>query len=203
MARKRTHIAVLCVDIGKFNEMSDEADPASGDTVLREVGERIRLKLRAGDFAARRSITEFVVALVDINNLAEVMAFGDRLVEALRRPIAIGDKALVYHASVGVARAPSDGDSASELLRHADIALDRAKIDGGPRMRCFEQSMDRALQRRRMIEHELRLALGREEFEVVYQPQYSLVTGAQVGVEALVRWQHPVHGRIAPAHLFR
>ena len=198
MHRKRTHIAVLCIDIGKFNEISD--DTAAGDTVLREMGERIRSKLRADDFAARRSIEEFAVALVDIGDLAEVMAFTDRLIDALRRPINVADKEFVCTASVGIALAPSDGDNAATLLRHADIALTRAKADGGQRMRCFEPGMDKALQRRRMIEHELRQALDREEFEVVYQSQHDLVSGARVGVEALVRWQHPVHGKVAPAH---
>jgi diguanylate cyclase (GGDEF)-like protein len=198
MQRKRTHIAVLCVDLGKFNEIDDDA--ALGDAVLREAGERIRSKLRNGDFAARRSIEEFAVALVDIDNLAQVMAFTDRLVETLRRPINVADKEFVCTASVGIALAPSDGDNAAMLLRHADIALTRAKADGGQRMRCFEPSMDKALQRRRMIEHELRQALGREEFEIVYQSQHNLASGARVGVEALVRWQHPVHGKVAPAH---
>jgi len=86
------------------------------------------------------------------------------------------------------------------MLRHAGIALARAKGDGGQRMCFFEHSMDKALQRRRMVEHELRLALGREEFEVVYQPQYDLATERQCGSEALVRWHHPVHGKIAPGH---
>ena len=198
MQRKRTHIAVLCVDIGKLNEISD--DTAAGDTVLREIGERIRSELRPGDFAARRSIDEFAVALVDVGNLAEVMAFTDRLIDALRRPINVADKEFVCAASVGIALAPSDGDNAAMLLRHADIALSRAKADGGQRMRCFEPGMDKALQRRRMIEHELRQALAREEFEVVYQSQHDLVSGARVGVEALVRWRHPVHGKVAPAH---
>ena len=198
MQRKRTHIAVLCVDIGKLSEISD--DTAAGDTVLREMGERIRSELRPGDFAARRSIDEFAVALVDVGNLAEVMAFTDRLVDALRRPINVADKEFVCAASVGITLAPSDGDNAAMLLRHADIALSRAKTDGGQRMRCFEPGMDKALQRRRMIEHELRQALAREEFEVVYQSQYDLVSGARVGVEALVRWRHPVHGKVAPAH---
>jgi diguanylate cyclase (GGDEF)-like protein len=198
MRRKRTHVAVLCVDIGKFNEINDDAE--AGDMVLREMGERIRAKLRPGDFAARRSIEEFAVALVDIGNLAEVMAFTDHLVDSLRRPINVADKEFACTASVGVALAPSDGGNAATLLRHAEIALTRAKADGGQRMRCFEPSMDKALQRRRMIEHELRQALEREEFEVVYQSQHDLASGATVGVEALVRWQHPVHGKVAPAH---
>jgi len=198
MRRKRTHVAVLCVDIGKFNEINDDAE--AGDMVLREMGERIRAKLRPGDFAARRSIEEFAVALVDIGNLAEVMAFTDHLVDSLRRPINVADSEFACTASVGVALAPSDGGNAATLLRHAEIALTRAKADGGQRMRCFEPSMDKALQRRRMIEHELRQALEREEFEVVYQSQHDLASGATVGVEALVRWQHPVHGKVAPAH---
>ena len=122
------------------------------------MGERIRSELRPGDFAARRSIDEFAVALVDVGNLAEVMAFTDRLVDALRRPINVADKEFVCAASVGIALAPSDGDNAAMLLRHADIALSRAKADGGQRMRCFEPGMDKALQRWRMIEHELRQA---------------------------------------------
>jgi len=129
-----------------------------------------------------------------------VVAFTDRLVQALGRPIRIADKELVCTASIGIALAPSDGSTAPELLRQADIALARAKADGGQRVCFFEQSMDKALQRRRLVEHELRLALGREEFEVVYQSQFDLASGRQVGVEALVRWQHPVHGKVAPAH---
>ena len=86
------------------------------------------------------------------------------------------------------------------VLRHATVALSRAKGDGGQRMCFFEESMDKALQRRRTVEHELRLALGREEFEVLYQPQYDLMSEQQCGSEALIRWHHPVHGKIAPGH---
>ncbi len=199
MQSKRTHIAVLCVDVDRFKEINDTADLATGDAVLREVGERVRSALREGDFVARRSSDEFAVALLDIDNLGEVVAFMDRLSEELRVPIRIADKEFVCTASAGIALAPNDGDTAPELLRHADIALARAKGDGGQRMRFFELSMDRALQRRRLVAHELRLALGREEFEVVYQSQYDLVSGKQIGVEALVRWHHPVHGKVAPA----
>jgi diguanylate cyclase (GGDEF)-like protein len=200
MHRDRTHIAVLCLDIDKFKEINEAADHSGGDQVLRDIGARIQSTLREGDLIARLGADEFAIALVDITNLGDVMAFMNRLVEVLRRPIQVSGKEMLVTTSVGIALAPADGDTAPMALRHAGIALARAKGDGGQRMCFFEQSMDKALQRRRMVEHELRLALGREEFEVVYQPQYDLATERQCGSEALIRWQHPVHGKIAPGH---
>jgi diguanylate cyclase (GGDEF)-like protein len=200
MHRDRTLIAVLCLDIDKFKEINEAADHSGGDQVLRDIGARIRATLREGDLIARLGGDEFAIALVDLTNLGDVMAFMNRLVEALRRPLQVAGKEMLVTTSVGIALAPADGDTAAIVLRHAGIALARAKGDGGQRMCFFEQSMDKALQRRRMVEHELRLALGREEFEVVYQPQYELATERQCGSEALIRWHHPVHGRIAPGH---
>ena len=200
MQQNRTHIAVLCLDVDKFHEINDSVDLATGDAVLREVGNRIRSTLRTADFVARRSSDEFAVAIVDIDNLGEVVSFMDRLAEALRLPIRIADKEFMCTLSAGIALAPNDGDTAPELLRHADIALARAKAEGGQRMRFFEEGMDKALQRRHTVAQDLRLALRREEFEVVYQSQFDLATGEQTGVEALVRWHHPVHGKVAPTH---
>ena len=200
MQRDRTHIAVLCLDIDKFKEINEAADHSGGDQVLRDIGGRIQSTLRGNDLIARLAGDEFAIALVDITNLGDVMAFMNWLVEALRRPLQVAGKEMLVTTSVGIALAPADGDTAATVLRHAGIALARAKGDGGQRMCFFEHSMDKALQRRRMVEHELRLALGREEFEVVYQPQYDLATERQCGSEALVRWHHPVHGKIAPGH---
>jgi diguanylate cyclase (GGDEF)-like protein len=200
MQRDRSHIAVLCLDIDKFKEINEAADHSGGDQVLRDIGARIQATLRQGDLIARLGGDEFAIALVDVTNLGDVMAFMNRLVEALRRPLQVMGKEMLVTTSVGIALAPADGDTATTMLRHAGIALARAKGDGGQRMCFFEQSMDKALQRRRMVEHELRLALGREEFEVVYQPQYDLATERQCGSEALIRWHHPVHGKIAPGH---
>jgi len=200
MQRDRTHIAVLCLDIDKFKEINEAADHSGGDQVLRDIGGRIQSTLRGNDLIARLAGDEFAIALVDITNLGDVMAFMNRLVEALRRPLQVAGKEMLVTTSVGIALAPADGDTAATMLRHAGIALARAKGDGGQRMCFFEHSMDKALQRRRMVEHELRLALGREEFEVVYQSQYDLATERQCGSEALVRWHHPVHGKIAPGH---
>ena len=203
MQQNRTHIAVLCLDVDKFHEINDSVDLATGDAVLREVGNRIRSALRTGDFVARRSSDEFAVAIVDIDNLGEVVSFMDRLAEALRLPIRIADKEFMCTMSAGIALAPNDGDTAPELLRHADIALARAKAEGGQRMRFFEESMDKALQRRHRVAQDLRLALRREEFEVVYQSQFDLATGEQTGVEAwsagiircMARWRRPTSSR--------
>ena len=200
MQRDRTHIAVLCLDIDKFKQINEAADHSGGDQVLRDIGGRIQSTLRENDLISRLAGDEFAIALVDITNLGDVMAFMNWLVEALRRPLQVAGKDMPVTTSVGIALAPADGDTAATVLRHAGIALARAKGDGGQRMCFFEHSMDKALQRRRMVEHELRLALGREEFEVVYQPQYDLATERQCGSEALVRWHHPVHGKIAPGH---
>ena len=200
MHQERTHIAVLCLDIDKFKDINEAADHSGGDQVLRDIGGRIKGTLREADLIARLGADEFAIALVDITNLGDVMAFMNRLVDALRRPLQVAGKELLITTSVGIALAPADGDTATLVLRHAGIALARAKGDGGQRMCFFEQSMDKARQRRGWVEHELRLALGREEFEVVYQPQYDLATERQCGSEALIRWQHPVHGKIAPGH---
>ena len=200
MHRDSSSIAVVCLDIDKFKEINDASDHSGGDAVLREVGSRIQSTLRDGDIIARLGADEFAIALVDITNLGDVMAFMNRLVEALRRPLQIAGKEVMCTTSVGIALAPADGENAAAILRHAAIALARAKSDGGQRMCFFEESMDKALQRRRMVEHELRLALSREEFDVVYQPQFNLAAETQCGAEALIRWNHPVHGRIAPGH---
>ena len=200
MKRDNTHIAVVCLDIDKFKEINDATEHGGGDQVLREVGSRIKGTLRERDLIARLGADEFAIALVDITNLGDVMAFMNRLVAALRQPFHVNGKEILITSSVGIALAPADGDTASTVLRHATIALSRAKGDGGQRMCFFEESMDKALQRRRTVEHELRLALGREEFEVAYQPQYNLDTEEQCGSEALIRWHHPVHGKIAPGH---
>jgi diguanylate cyclase (GGDEF)-like protein len=194
------NIAVLSIDIDNFREVNDAADHSGGDQVLREVAARIQTTLRQGDLLARTGGDEFTVALLDTANPGEVMSFINHLVAVLGKPVQVDNKDMLVAVSIGVALAPTDGDNATIVLRHAAIALTRAKSEGGQCMCFFEESMDKDMQRRRLVEHELRLAVHRREFEVVYQPQFDLATERQCGAEALIRWQHPVHGRIAPAH---
>src|SRR5262249_44723068 len=115
MQQNRMHIAVLCLDVDRFHEINDSVDLATGDAVLREVGNRIRAALRTGDFVARHSSDEFAVAVVDIDNLGEVVSFMDRLAEALRLPISIADKGFMCTMSAGIALARNDGDQAAML----------------------------------------------------------------------------------------
>jgi diguanylate cyclase (GGDEF)-like protein len=200
MHRDCASIAVLCLDIDNFKDINNAVDHSGGDQVLRDIGARIQTTLREGDLVGRTGGDEFAIALVDVANLGEVMSFANRLVEVLQRPFHVAGKEMLVTTSAGAALVPADGDNAATALRHAAIALARAKSDGGQRLCFFEEGMNKALQRRRMVEHELRLALGRGEFEVVYQPQFDLATKRQCGSEALIRWHHPVHGKIAPAH---
>ena len=115
MQGDRSHIAVLCLDIDKFKEINDAADHSDGDQVLRDIGARIQATLRQGDLIARLGADEFAIALVDITNLGDVMAFMNRLVEALRRPLQVAGKEMLVTTSVGIALAPADGDTANHL----------------------------------------------------------------------------------------
>ena len=198
MQQNRTHIAVLCLDVDKFHEITIRLTlppemPCCARSATASVGAAHR-RLRGAAFERR-----IAVAIVDIDNLGEVVSSMDRLAEALRLPIRIADKEFMCTLSAGIALAPNDGDTAPELLRHADIALARAKAEGGQRMRFFEESMDKALQRRHTVAQDLRLALRREEFEVVYQSEFDLATGEQTGVKpwstgiirCMARWRLP------------
>src|SRR5262249_49335919 len=133
------------LDVDRFHEINDSVDLTTGDAVLREVGNRIRAALGTGDFVARRSSDEFAVAVVDIDNLGEVVSFMDRLAEALRLPISIADKEFMCTMSANIALAPNDGGTAPELLRHADIALARSKAESGQRMPFFEAKHGQSL----------------------------------------------------------
>jgi diguanylate cyclase (GGDEF)-like protein len=198
--RDRSQLAVLCLDIDRFKEINETSSHAGGDALLRELGARVKQSVRESDFVGRLSGDEFGVALTDLQTLGDVMAYMTRLIDALKTPFKVDDRDVLCTTSMGVAIAHGDGDSAATLLKNADIALARAKADGGQRMCFFETGMDQAVQRRRILVEELRLALARSEFEVVYQPQFNLETETQCGCEALIRWQHPVHGRISPMH---
>ena len=191
-------LAVLYLDLDQFKSVNDTLGHPVGDKLLVAVADRLRKCLRDCDMVARFGGDEFAVLQIGLAGPHEASDLGDRLVTLLSEPYDIDGQQGVIGASVGIALAPADGESAEQLLRNADIALYQAKEDGRRVFRFFEPGMDARLRARRALESDLRKALPAGEFELYYQPLVTLETGVISGFEALLRWHHPVRGMVAP-----
>ena len=194
--RRVSDEAVLFIDLDNFKTINDSLGHAAGDHVLVETAHRIRSVLRPEDTAARLGGDEFAVLLedADVTNAARV---AERIRSALGVPFWVLGQEVYISASIGIAvRVP--GDAAGDLLRNADVAMYTAKSKGKSRFEIFEPAMHDAVVARLSLEAELRRAIDREEFVVYYQPIVRLESGEVIGAEALVRWQHPSRGLIAP-----
>jgi len=192
------HLALVTLDIDRFQELNESLASHGGDRILHDFGRRIQHLARDTDIVGRVAGDEFAIAITEVSALSDVMAFMHRLGAVLAQPFHVNDREIVLATSVGIALAPADGDTADTLVRHAAIALSRAKNDSGQRVCFYEESMDEAVQQRHTIDQDLRHALRRDEFEVVYQTQYDLKSELPSGSEALIRWRHPEHGVISP-----
>ena len=191
--------AVVMVDLDRFKCVNDTLGHGTGDEVLRRIAGRLLGLVRPDDLVARLGGDEFAIVIAEAGNAAELVAVAERVVEVIARPFIVDGQVLDLGASVGIAIAPADGDAPEVLSRHADLALYRAKDAGRGTYRFFEAAMDEKMRVRRASELDLRRAAARREFEVVYQPQVDAGTGAFTGAEALVRWNHPQRGTVAPA----
>jgi diguanylate cyclase (GGDEF)-like protein/PAS domain S-box-containing protein len=191
--------AVLCIDLDLFKNVNDSFGHPTGDRLLTMVAERLRHAVGGGNLAARLGGDEFAVLLTRVGSSNEVSDYAARLIETLSAHYDIDGIEVVIGASVGVALSPGDGASGDELLRNADMALYRAKSEGGGTQRFFEREMDRLAQKRRDVEQDLRRALVNGEFELHYQPLINLAQDRIAGFESLLRWQHPTKGMVSPA----
>lgn len=191
--------AVLCLDLDRFKIVNDTLGHLFGDMLLRQVTERITRCLREGDTLARLGGDEFAILQGSIKQPSDVIALADRTCEAANAPFDLDGHQVVIGVSIGIAIAPTDAVEADQLLKSADMALYRAKADGRGAYRFFEPEMDALMQARRVLEVDLRKALVNGEFEVYYQPIVDLVNQAITGFEALVRWNHPGRGMVAPS----
>ena len=196
-ANKR--VAVLCVDLDLFKNVNDSFGHPMGDRLLRLVAERLRSELRGNNVAARLGGDEFALILASEVSPNEVSDFSTRLINGLSASYDIDGIEVVIGASVGIALSPSDGTTCEELMRNADMALYRAKSDGGGVHRFFEREMDRLAQKRRDMEVDLRRAFTNGEFELHYQPLVDIGANRISGFESLLRWRHPDKGMISPA----
>jgi diguanylate cyclase (GGDEF)-like protein/PAS domain S-box-containing protein len=182
--------AVLLLDLDDFKTVNDSLGHAAGDELLAAVAERVRATLRGRDTAARIGGDEFGI-LVRTGERAEVEAIAERLLAAIRQPIDLGDHHLTVAASMGIAFADGRHATADELLRSADVAMYMAKARGKDRFVVFEASMHDAAVRRLRLKADLEHGLEAGQFHLLYQPIVDLATGAPVGLEALLRWNHP------------
>jgi diguanylate cyclase (GGDEF)-like protein len=192
-------LAVLYLDLDQFKAINDTLGHSTGDALLRAVANRLRGCLRASDVVARFGGDEFAMFRPGMSGPNEASALASYLVDAVGRPFLIEGHTLEIATSIGVAMSPGDGASCDLLLKSADMALYRAKEEGRRAFRFFEPEMDARAQARRLLETDLRRALGAGEFELYYQPLVSLKTGAITGFEALMRWHHPTRGMVPPA----
>ncbi|AWN40448.1 putative bifunctional diguanylate cyclase/phosphodiesterase [Methylobacterium durans] len=190
--------ALLLVDLDRFKPVNDTLGHPVGDALLVKVAERLRSTVRPTDTVARIGGDEFVVLQTAIREPADTQALARRLVDLIGRTYMVDGHLLTIGASVGVAFAPADGQDADRLLKNADLALYRAKLDGRGTFRFFEPEMDARMQARRQLELDMRQALARREFQLHYQPQLNLKTNQLTGCEALIRWRHPERGMVSP-----
>ncbi len=189
-------VTLLLIDLDRFKEVNDSLGHTVGDELLCLVARRIEGTLRAEDLLARLGGDEFAVLTGD-GDRANAASLAERLVETLRTPFELESVRLHIDASVGIALAPDDATDPVQLLRRADVAMYRAKASGGG-YSASTPSSDLELTQRFSLIEDLRGALARDELEAWFQPKTDLATGAIVGVEALVRWQHPERGLLGP-----
>jgi diguanylate cyclase (GGDEF)-like protein len=199
LSREAT-LAVLCLDLDHFKAVNDTLGHPVGDVLLKELAQRLAACMRETEFLTRQGGDEFAVIMTDTTNpLTEAAALAGRLIEAVSEPFLIDDHHVAVGLSVGIAVAPGDSDDPDDLLKAADLALYRAKNDGRGTYRFFEPEMDARAQARRLLELDLRAAVGRGEFELYYQPIVAMRTEEIIAFEALVRWRHPTRGLLPPA----
>ena len=194
-------LGVVFLDLDRFKHINDTRGHETGDKLLQEVARRLRTCVRDTDVVIRMGGDEFVVVFRNVKSYEEVTHGANRIIESLNKPMVIDQHPLQTTGSVGVSLFPRDGADMGELLKHSDTAMYQAKDRGRNNVQMFSQIMNRKLKHRVAMEASLRDALRLKQLDVHYQPFVSLVTRKVVGLEALIRWKHPVHGMI-PADQF-
>jgi len=197
--RKSAPLAVLFIDLDRFKSVNETLGHDIGDSVLRQVAGRLRKNLRIGDFSGRWGSDEFVVCLEDFGESSNAGAAAQKLLLVLSEKYEVGNSEVYATPSVGIATYPDSGEAADRLIKAADLAMYEAKKRGGGRFQYYSHALNTKLEQHEELELGLRHALVRDEFKLHYQPRIDLNTGKLIGLEALLRWQHPRFGLLAPA----
>jgi diguanylate cyclase (GGDEF)-like protein len=198
--RSGAPIGLMFVDLDRFKQVNDSMGHYFGDCLLRAVAERLQNCVRGCDTVARLGGDEFAILLDGIEHPDAARQLGERVLAAMQTPFVIHDRELFTTASIGLALYPFDDDNCENLLAKADAAMYSAKANGRNAFRPYAPGLSIYSEEHLSLETDLRYALDNEELVLHYQPQICLATGRVVGVEALVRWQHPLRGLLAPIH---
>lgn len=197
--RNRTRLALMVIDLDNFKTINDTLGHLVGDKLLAEVACRLNQCVRHSDLVARLGGDEFVVVLSEIDQPTDAANVADKLVVTVSEPYQIAEKELHSSPSIGICLYPDDSTEADELLKKADVAMYQAKASGKANFQFFKEAFQLAVERRQALEADLRRAVEQDQFVLHYQPLFDLRANRVCGVEALVRWQHPERGLVAPA----
>jgi diguanylate cyclase (GGDEF)-like protein/PAS domain S-box-containing protein len=196
--RSHAPVAVLFLDLDNFKTVNDSLGHAAGDKLLISVTERLQGCLRSSDTPARLGGDEFAVLLEDLEHVGQACSIAERIRTVLCAPFSIAGTEVFIGSSIGIATAVDGHETPEELLRNADVAMYMSKSNGRDRVTVFENQMHDVLIKRIRLESDLRSAVENREFEIYYQPILDLGSEQTVGMEALLRWNHPEHGLILP-----
>ncbi len=191
--------AVMFLDFDRFKLINDSLGHTAGDEFLVQVSRRIQEQLRASDIVARLGGDEFAILALHLEHERYAVHLAERLMEALRQPIHVGDTELTTSASIGITFSAFGYATPEDVLRDADIAMYKAKASGKARYALFDAGLHKEVANRLRLEGELRRAIDEGQLVVLYQPVVELAGGRLSGFEALVRWQHPIDGTLGPA----
>lgn len=190
--------AVLFIDLDRFKEVNDSYGHSVGDKVIQYVAEQVKRTVRDSDSVARMGGDEFTVLIDYIENEEAALTIIQKILQLYKSPICFDEHQLFISCSIGAAFYPNDGTDSETLLKNADAAMYKAKSEGRNTYGFYQQQLTDALVERVRLEQQMRLAIEGDQFVVYFQPQYDLCKQSIIGMEALIRWQHPVEGLIPP-----
>ncbi len=191
-------VGVMFLDLDRFKLVNDTHGHAEGDVLLKAFAERLKNCVRAGDTLARQGGDEFTILLPDLAQAEDASIISRKIMDSLTAPFHIAGQDFFATASIGIAIYPNDGANADELIKSADIAMYAVKGNGKNGFQFFTHEMNASYHQRISIENDLRVAIQNGEFELFFQPQISVLRNKVIGMEALIRWRHPVHGLLSP-----